>query len=118
MNYYDPASFRSPQTKTEVKQAAKILFVLGIVFGLGALIGGIMWLINGGSDAAIFAVVLGIIAPLLFAAGAYNIYYTRRMRHHPFMAKALDNPAITVCVIMLVIIALVFGGIGLLIFFK
>lgn len=109
---------RSPETKTEVKQAATVLFVLGILFTVGALFGGVMWLANGGSDAAIVTVVPGLIAPLLFAAGAYNTYYTRRMEHHPLMAKALSNPMITVFAIMFFLFAVVFGGIAFLIYFK
>lgn len=34
MAYYDPSSYRSPETKTEVKQAAKFLIGLEILFGI------------------------------------------------------------------------------------
>lgn len=118
MNYYDPASYRSPETKTEVKQAAKILFGLGILFLFGALFGVVMRIASRDNQWFILIFVLGGIAPLLLAAGAYNIYYTRRMRHHPFMETALRHSTITVIVIMAVISAVVFGGIGLLIYFK
>lgn len=37
MNYYDPASYRSPETKTEVRQAAKVLIGLRTLFVLGLL---------------------------------------------------------------------------------
>ncbi len=116
MTYY--GQIRSPETKSEVKQAAKVLFGLGVLFVLGAFFGFVMRFVSRDAEWFILAFVLGGIAPLLFAAGAYNIYYTRRMQQHPFMAKALANPAISVCVIMFVICAVVFGGIGLLIFLK
>lgn len=116
MTYY--GQIRSPETKTEVRQAAKVLIGLGILFGLGALFGIVMWVVNDDPEMLILVVTLGGITPLLLAAGAYNIYYTRRMQHHPFMAKALANPAITVCVIMFVLIAVVFGAVGLLIYLK
>lgn len=116
MAYFGP--IRSPETKTEVKQAAKILFVLGALFSLGALIGAGLWVMDGDSDWLLFAVVLGLITPLLFAAGAYNTYYTQRMEHHPLMAKALANPMITVFAIMFGLSAFIFGGIALLIYLK
>jgi hypothetical protein len=82
MNYYDPASYRSPETKSEVRQAAKILIGLGILFVFGAFFGLVMRFEDGDPQWFILVIVFGGIAPLLFAAGAYNIYYTRRMRHH------------------------------------
>lgn len=118
MNYYDPSSFRSPETKSEVRQAAKVLIGLGISFVLGALGGLFMCFFD--RDPQWFILVFTLIgaALLLFAAGAYNIYYTRRMRHHPFVATALSYPTVTVFVIMALICAGAFGAIGLLIYFK
>lgn len=118
MNYYDPASYRSPENKREVRQAATILIGLGGLFALGALLGLLMWFFDRDPQWLIFVFTLGGAALLLFAAGAYNVYYTRRMRHHSFVEIALGSPAITVFVIMALICAVVFGGIGLLIYFK
>ncbi|HRH43318.1 MAG TPA: hypothetical protein PKY82_16920 [Pyrinomonadaceae bacterium] len=116
MAYY--GKIRSPETKTEVKQAANILFVLGILFGLGALLGAGAWFSNRNRDWLILAGVLGFITPLLLSAGAYNIYYTRRMQHHPLMTKALGNPMITVFGILFFLFVVIFGGIALLIYSK
>ncbi len=118
MNYYDRSTFRSPETKTEVRQAAKVLIGLGILFCSGALFGMILWFLDRDPQWFILVFTLGGGALLLFAAGAYNIYYTRRMQHHPFVETAFRHPTITVFVIMAVICAGVFGGVGLLIYFK
>ncbi len=114
MAYY--GQIRSPRTKTEVKQAANILFVLGVLFGSGALLGVGAWFSSRNADWLILAVILGFITPLLFAAGAYNNYYTSRMSHHPLMAKALGNPMITVFGILFFLFVVIFGGIALLIY--
>ena len=116
MAYY--GQIRSPKTKTEVKQAANILFVLGVLFGVGALLGVGAWFSSRNADWLIIAFVLGFITPLLLAAGAYNIYYTNRMSHHPLMSKALGNPMITVFAILFFLFVIIFGGILMLIFLK
>ena len=109
---------RSPETKAEVKAAANILIVLGIIFILVALYGVGLTLAYDDPEKLILTVVCGGVSLLLFGAGAYNRYYTRRMSHAPLVAAALRHPAITVCVILAVITALVFGGVSLLIFWR
>jgi hypothetical protein len=117
MSFYG-SSFRSPETKEEVKQAASLLTVLGIIFVLVAFLGvGLVWVYNDPKN-LIITVVCGGVSLLLFVAGAYNRYYLRRMAHHPFVAAALRRPAITVCVIIAVITALVFSGVSLLIYWR
>ena len=117
MSFYG-SSFRSPETKEEVKQAARLLTVLGIIFVLVALLGvGLVWVYNDPKNLIITVVCDGV-SLLLFAAGAYNRYYLRRMEHHPFVAAALRHPAITVCVILAVITALFLGFAALLIFWR
>lgn len=111
-------SYKSPETKSEVKEAANVLFTLGILFGIGALFGVGGWFSTGDSDWLIVAGILVFILPLLLAAGAYNLYYIRRMEHHPLMAKALRNPYITVLVIYVLLSAIVFGAVALIIFLK
>ncbi|HEY9402715.1 MAG TPA: hypothetical protein VIQ24_08465 [Pyrinomonadaceae bacterium] len=121
MSFYGQP-IRSPQTKAEIKAATNILTVLGIVFAVVALVG--IGLSLGYGDPKnlmnniILSVVCGGVSLPLFAAGAYNRYYMRRMAHAPFVAAALRHPVITVCVIIAVITALVFGGVSLLIFWR
>lgn len=114
--YIRPVS--SPRTKSEVKAAANILIVLGIIFAMMALLGVGLMLAYHKADYLILTFVGGSMALLCFSAGAYNIYYTRRMSHAPFMAAALRHRAVTVLVIMAGITALVIGGISLLIFLR
>lgn len=109
---------RSPKTKSEVKEAANVLFILGILFGVGTLAGAGAWYSSGNTDWVILAVVLGFITPLLLSAGTYNLYYIRRMEHHPLMAKALRNPYMTVLLIYVVMSVVVFGAVALLLFLK
>lgn len=116
MAYY--GQIRSPKTKTEVKQAANILIVLGILFALGTLLGLGTWFSTRKTDWLILVIVLGFITPLLLSAGTYNIYYTRRMQHHPLMVKALANPMITVYGIFFFLFVIIFGGTALLIYLK
>ncbi len=114
MNYY--GQIRSPETKSEVKLAARVLFGLGILFLLSAFFGVVMRIASRDNQWFILILIFGGFAPILFAAGAYNIYYTRRMQHHPFMETALRHSTITVIVIMAILFVVVFGGIGLLIY--
>ena len=121
MTFYG-GHIRSPETKAEVKAAANVLTVLGIVFAVVALVGVGLSLVYGDpknlTKNLILSVVCGGVSLPLFAAGAYNRYYTRTMSHHPFVAAALRHPAITVCVILAVITALVFGGVSLLVYWR
>jgi hypothetical protein len=121
MSFYGPP-IRSPETKAEVKAAANILTVLGIVFAVVALVGAGLSLGYGDPENfmknLILSVVCGGVSLPLFAAGAYNRYYTRTMSHHPFVAAALRHPAVTVSVILVAIMALVFGFISLLIYLQ
>ncbi|MCA1617974.1 MAG: hypothetical protein LC795_01380 [Acidobacteria bacterium] len=117
MSFYG-APIRSPETKEEVKQAATLLTVLGVIFALVALLGVGLTLASDDPENLILTVVCGFVSLLLFAAGAYNSYYTRKMAHAPFVAAALRHPAITVCVILVAITALVLGGVSLLIFWQ
>ena len=121
MTFYG-GHIRSPETKAEVKAAANVLTVLGIVFAVVALVGVGLSLVYGDpknlTKNLILSVVCGSVSLPLFAAGAYNRYYMRRMAHAPFVAAALRRPAITVCVILVVITALVFGFAALLIFWQ
>lgn len=110
--------YKSPETKSEVKEAAKVLFILGVLFGIGALLGIAAWFSSRDSDWLIVAGVLFFIAPLLLAAGVYNLYYIQNMEHHHLVATALRNPSITVFVIFVFLSAIVFGAVGLLLFFK
>lgn len=116
--HFNPAHFPRLEARGEVRQAAKVLFGLGVLSGSGALLALLMRFVGGNPKWFVFVIVLGGITPIFFAAGAYNIYYTRRMAHHPWMAKAIANPAITVCAIMFAIIAVVFGAIALMIFLR
>jgi hypothetical protein len=109
---------RSPETKAEVKAAANILSVLGVVFTVVALVGVGLALGYGDPENLILSVVCGGVSLLLFAASAYNRYYMRRMAHAPFVAAALRHPAITVCVVFAVITALVCAGVALLILWR
>ncbi|MDQ3798589.1 MAG: hypothetical protein M3384_03995 [Acidobacteriota bacterium] len=121
MSYYGQP-IRSPETKAEVKAAANVLNVLGVIFAVIALVG--IGLSLAYSDPEnlkknlILSVVCGSVSLPLFAAGAYNRYYTRRMEHAPLVAAALRRPGITVCVIIAVITALVIGGVSLLIYWQ
>ncbi|HEX9962372.1 MAG TPA: hypothetical protein VGB00_15665, partial [Pyrinomonadaceae bacterium] len=90
---------RSPETKGEVKQAAVLLTALGIFFALVALLGVGLMLAYNDPQNLILTFVCGGVSLLLFAAGAYNRYYTRTMSHAPFVAAALRNPMVTVLVI-------------------
>ncbi|MCD9185436.1 MAG: hypothetical protein LUM44_03330 [Pyrinomonadaceae bacterium] len=114
MSDFDP--FKGPETKSEVKEAANVLFILGVLFALGSLFGVGVWFSKRNSDWLIVAGVLVLIMPLLLAAGAYNIYYTQRMEHHPFVTKALRNPSITVFVIFVLMSFIVFGATALIVF--
>jgi hypothetical protein len=117
MSFYG-GSFRSPETKEEVEQAARLLTGLGGIFVLMALMGvGLVWVYKDPKNLIITGVCGGV-SLLLFAAGAYNRYYLRGMAHHPFVAAALRRPAITVCVILAVITALFLGFVALLIFLQ
>lgn len=116
MTYF--GRIRSPETKSEVKEAANLLFTLGILFGIGALLGVVAWYSSCDSDWLIVTGVLVFIIPFLLAAGAYNLYYIRRMEHHHLMAKALRNPSITVLIIFVFLSAIVFGAVALLLFLK
>ena len=121
MSFYGQP-IRSPETKPEIKAAANILTVLGIVFAVVAL-GGVVLTLGYGDPKnltknLILSVVCGGVALPLFAAGAYNRYYMRRMSHAPLVAAALQRPAITVCVILVAITALVFGFASLLMFLR
>ena len=121
MSFYGQP-IRSPETKAEVKAAANVLTVLGIVFAAVALIGAGLTLGYGDPKNLmknlILSGVCGGVSLPLFAAGAYNRYYVRRMTHAPFVAAALRHPAVTVCVILMAITALVFGFISLLIYLR
>jgi hypothetical protein len=110
--------FRGPETKEEVKQAAALLTVLGIIFASVALLGVGLTLAYDDPENLILTVVCGGVSLLLFGAGAYNRYYTRAMSHAPLVAAALRRPAVTVCVILAAITGLVFGGVSLLIFWR
>ena len=109
---------RSPKTKREVKEASNVLFILGILFSVGTLFGVGAWFSSRDTDWLILAVVLGLITPLLLAAGVYNIYYIRRMEHHPLMAKALHNPSLTVLVIFVLLSLVYSGAVALIIYLK
>ena len=121
MSFYGQP-IRSPETKAEVKAAANVLTVLGIIFAVVALVGAGLALGHGDPknlmENLILSVVCGGVSLPLFAASAYNRYYMRRMSHHPFVAAALRRPAVTVCVILAAITALVFGFISLLIYLQ
>jgi hypothetical protein len=119
---YHGQPIRGPETKAEVKAAANILTVLGVVFAAGALAGAALSLVYGDPKNLkmnlILSGVLGGVSLPLFAAAAYNRFYTRRMAHAPFVAAALRRPALTVGVIFVALTVLVFGFASLLIFLK
>jgi hypothetical protein len=102
MTYFDPSTYRSPETKSEVKAAARILFSLAGFFVLGALLG--LILLTKTADKILLGGILGFVSLLCAAAGSYNVYYTRRMRHAGLVDLALARPNITVIVILIAII--------------
>ena len=116
--YFPGKSYRSPETKEEIKQATGVLNGLGIIFALVSLMGLAMVGLYHGRQYLIITVVFGGVSLLLFAARAYNRYYMRTMSHARFVAAALRNPMITVCLITLGLAALVAGFALLLIYFK
>lgn len=111
--YSNMSGFEGPKTKTEVQTAAKILFAFGIIFIAIALFCG--WLSWTSIEArkvteyALFALIFFFLSLLTSGAGAYNIYYTRQMRHAPIVAKALANPIYTVPLIIVFLILLTLG---------
>lgn len=109
-------SYRSPETKHEVKQAASVLTGLGVIFVVIALGGIVLVWVYQDPINLIVPVVCGGVSLLLFAAGAYNRYYTRTMAHAPFVATALRNPTVTVCMIIVSLAALIFGFTAVLIY--
>ena len=121
MSFYGQP-IRSPETKAEVKAAANVLTVLGIIFAVVALVGVALSPVYSEpknlTKNLILGVVCGSVSLPLFAAAAYNRYYMRKMSHHPFVAAALRHPAISVCVILAAITAMVFSFTALLVFWR
>jgi hypothetical protein len=105
MTYFDPSTYRSPETKGEVKAAARILLGLAAIFIVIGAICAIPGFFESRSDGLIITGSTWFAGILCGAGGAYNFFYTRNMRHASFMAAALARPNWTVAGIILIICA-------------